>query len=290
MTKNNITVGAVQSNLTPHEKWSVANIEKNYDYFIKETQEIQNALLVVWPESSLTFDLIRNEFYREKFYKKFANTKQHVQTGSLSIVDGLQKYNSSFLIEPGSKIIERYNKNYLVPFGEYMPMSNLVEKLTGILISSELPGKKITIFQIGDIKWKTLICSEILYPGLAKKKIESVEFIVNQSNEAWYKRGNLQEQMWASATFRAVENRRSVLKSGNKAYGGVISATGQTIIKSHSNELSTFKSELPLRSVVTLYQRWGDYIGYISAIIVLILILIKTVLYCHYKRRVKKTK
>lgn len=289
MDENSITVGVVQSNLTPNEKWSVANIENNYDYFIEQSQEIQDALLVVWPESSLTFDLIRNEFYRERFYKSAANIKQYIQAGSLAIADGgLQKYNSSFLLGPGSKVIHRYNKNFLVPFGEYMPMSDMVEKFTGISISSELAGKKISIFQIDGVKWKTLICSEILYPGLVREKNESVEFLVNQSNEAWYKKGNLQEQMWSAAIFRAVENRRSVLKSGNMAYGGVISPAGKNIIKRHSSQLTTFKAELPLSSVETFYQKWGDYIGYISAIIVIILVLIKIILYYIYNKRLNK--
>jgi len=287
--EDNITVGVVQSNLTPSEKWTVSKIENHYNYFIEQSKEIQDALLVVWPESSLTFDLIRNEFYRERFYKKAASLKQYIQIGGLATIDGgLQKYNSSFLIEPGSKVIDRYNKNFLVPFGEYMPMSNLVEKLTGVSFSSQLPGEEITIFQINDIKWKTLICSEILYPGLTKEKIKSVEFLVNQSNEAWYKKGNLQEQMWTAAVFRAVENRRSVLKSGNMAYGGVISPAGTAIIKNHSKKLTTFTAKVPLSSVETLYQKWGDYIGFISAIIVLILIFIKAILFYIYNKKESK--
>ena len=285
--KDYIPVGVVQSNLTPDDKWHLSNIESNFDYFIEQSQELSDSLLIVWPESSLTFDLVRNEFYREKFFQKAAVIKSsYIQTGSLATVDGgLKKYNSSFLISPDSRIIGRYNKNFLVPFGEYMPMSDLVEKLTGITMSSELPGEEITIFQVDGQKWKTVICSEILYPGLVKKGVKEADFIVNQSNEAWYKKGNLQEQMWTAALYRAVENRRSVLKSGNTAYGGVVSADGTIIIKKHSNEVNSFTAELPVVNITTLYQKWGDYIGYLSAIIVLILLIIKSFLYFYYREK-----
>lgn len=274
-----VTVGVVQSNLSPAEKWDISNIEKNIEYFIDQSGEISDYLLVVWPESSMTFDFVRNGFYREKFNNKISNLNSYVQAGSLSVLgEGLEKYNSSFLIGPAAEVIERYNKNRLVPFGEYMPMASFVEKLTGNRFSSELPGKEMTIFQVDNVKWKTLICSEILYPGITRENIDSANFIVNQSNEAWYKMGNLQEQMWTAALYRAVENRRPVVKAGNKAYGGVISAGGTDVIKNHSRDLTTFTANLSLSTVSTLYQNWGDYIGLFSLIIVLILLIIKFVL------------
>ena len=71
-----------------------------------------------------------------------------LQIGSLSIMDDdFARYNSSFLITPEGLIQNRYNKVRLVPFGEYMPLSNLVEKLTGISFVSQLPGDEFVIFR-----------------------------------------------------------------------------------------------------------------------------------------------
>ncbi|MFW6287892.1 MAG: apolipoprotein N-acyltransferase [bacterium] len=279
LEQETVNVGVVQSNLTPAEKWDIANIEKNMDYFIDQSREISDYSLVVWPESSLTFDFVRNGFYREKFNKKISNIDFYLQTGSLAVAgEGVQKYNSSFLIGPDGEVVDRYNKNRLVPFGEYIPFTSLVEKLTGLRYYSELPGEEVRIFQMNNVKWKTLICSEILYPDIAKEKINSAQFLVNQSNEAWYRMGNLQEQMWSAALFRAVENRRSIVKSGNKAYGGVISTGGTDVIKNHSINVTTFTGELAVSNINTLYQKWGNYIGYISLIIVLILLITRVLL------------
>lgn len=270
-----LDVGVVQTNLDPVEKWSVTNIESNMDYLLGESRELVEAKLVVWPESSLTFDLIRNEYYRNRFLQQVGSLNTCLQIGSLSIMDDdFARYNSSFLITPEGLIQNRYNKVRLVPFGEYMPLSNLVEKLTGISFVSQLPGDEFVIFRRGEVSWKTVICSEILYPGLVREGVEEAQFIVNQSNEAWYKRGNLQEQMWIVARFRAAENRRSILKAGNQAYGGIISPTGVELMKSHSRELSTFSAQLPLNREETLYQKWGDYTGFISVVLLVLFLLV----------------
>lgn len=280
-----LNVGVVQTNLDPVEKWAVANIERNMDYLLDESRRLVEAELVVWPESSLTFDLIRNEFYRKRFLQQVTGLNAYLQVGSLSIMDDdYARYNSSFLITPEARIQSRYNKVRLVPFGEYIPLSNLVEKLTGLSIVSQLPGDEFVIFRKGEISWKTVICSEILYPGLVREGVEEARFIVNQSNEAWYRKGNLQEQMWIAARFRAAENRRSILKAGNQAFGGVIAPTGAELMKNHSRDLSTFPARLPLNGEGTLYQKWGDYPGFISAIVLVFSLLTKSFLNLRRKK------
>lgn len=277
-----LKVGVVQTNIDPVDKWKVDNIEVITDLLIVGSKDLAgDSNLIVWPETALTFDLVRNEFYRERFLKKTGDIDAYIQVSCHAVKDdSIQQYNSSFLLTPSAGFEGRYNKMKLVPFGEYMPLSGLVEKLTGIAWSSPLAGNEPTIFSMDENKWRVAICSEILYPHLVQLGIDEADFIVNQSNEAWYKRGNLQQQMWAAATFRAVENRRSVVKSGNYALGGVISLTGSAISKEHSRNSTVFSAELPLNKEETFYQRYGDYVGFFSSLIVLFLLLIRITLSC----------
>lgn len=284
-----LKVGVVQTNIEPEDKWKIENIESIMDVLVQSSKKLSDdTTLIVWPETALTFDLVRDEFYREKFLKKAGEINSYLQISSLAVMDdSLQQYNSSFLFAPSAVYTDRYNKMKLVPFGEYMPLSGLVEKLTGISWSSQLPGNEPVLFEINGNKWRVAICSEILYPHLIQLGLEEADFIVNQSNESWYKKGNLQEQMWATACFRAVENRSSVLKSGNNAYGGVISLSGSPIIKKHSSKLSLFSADIPLNNEKTFYQRHGDYVGIFSTIVVVFLILIKIIIYLIYQKKEK---
>lgn len=284
-----VNVGIVQSNLEPEDKWAVKNIEKNMNYFVEKSTEIANAKLIIWPESSLTFDLVRNEYYRKKFFDKIKEVKGYIQTGSLAIIsDKDMIYNSSFLISPEGKVINRYNKVRLVPFGEYLPFQKLVKMVTGIEIVSETPGDDITIFNYENISWKTAICSEILYPELVSEKIEQAGFVVNQSNEAWYKRGNLQQQMWTAATFRAVENRIAVVKSGNKAYGGLITPWGESMVRSHARDKGKgLVVTVPLNQEQTYYQRHADIIGFLATGLTFFFLLIRIIIKQKYRDKNK---
>ncbi len=275
-----IKVGVVMTNLDPEEKWAVKNIENNMDYLIEESSKLKDLELVIWPESSLTFDLIRNEFYRNKFMDKLKKLNIYVQTGSLAIIDDDNKiYNSSFLIAPDNSIINRYNKIKLVPFGEYIPFQKLVKMLTGIEMVSEYPGGEVIIFSNENFSWKTAICSEILYPELVGKNIDEADFIVNQSNEAWYRRGNLQQQMWAAAIFRAVENRKTVVKSGNKSYSGFITPWGESRIKSRSySQPGVFEVPIDINQRKTLYQKYSNLFGLIITSLTLVLLIIRLIL------------
>lgn len=279
-------VGIVQTKIDPVDKWKVDNIEGITDLLVAGSKDLAaDSNLIIWPETALTFDLVRNEFYRERFLKKVADIDTYMLVSCHAVMDdSLEQYNSSFLLSPSAVFEGRYNKMKLVAFGEYIPLSGLVEKLTGTSWSSQLAGDEATIFRIDDTSWRVAICSEILYPGLVQMGIDEADFLVNQSNEAWYRRGNLQQQMWAAAVFRAVENRRSVVKSGNHAFGGVISLTGKAICREHSLNTTVFAAEVPLNKEETFYQRHGDFVGLTSSITALLLFSIRAAIYLVYRK------
>jgi len=88
-------------------------------------------------------------------------------------------------------------------------------------------GSKKEIFKYKNLKWKTVICSEILYPEYVRIEAAEVDFIVNQTNEAWFNESRLLKNiMWQAAVIRAVENRITVIKTGNQAHNGIIYPSG----------------------------------------------------------------
>ncbi len=260
-----LKAGIVQTNITPADKWKPDNIIPNLNNLLGNTGQFEGVELIIWPESSLTFDLVRNQYYREIFLNGLSEVDAYVQSGSLAIgrgEEGDRKYNSSFLISPEGKVIKRYDKMRLVPFGEYMPFNNLVEIVTGIRMASEIPGKELVLMEILSAQWRTVICSEILQPHLVRRGIADSDFIVNQSNEAWYYNGNLQQQIWTASIFRAVENRRAVIRAGNYAYGGVITPAGKVDFKLEPGQANSSVVKIKKNRDKTFYQQWGDFAGY----------------------------
>lgn len=268
----NFEIGIVQTNIEQSKKWSADRIDDNMDTIFSNFGKLKGDIeLIITPETALTFDLIRNEYYREKLLDMIKKEDSHFQLGAQSIIkESSETYNSTFLFSPDGKILKRYNKNRLIPFGETIPFNSLVNYLTGKSWSSLNPGEKAPLFSIDEISWKNLICSEILYP-LTEVEQTEFGFIVNQSNEAWFASG-LQKQMWSAAVFRAVENRKTVVRSGNFSKSGVIFPAGNYKIEGVDSK-EPIQSKIVINKNHTFYGRHGNYIGYISVIVFLFLII-----------------
>lgn len=131
------------------------------------------------------------------------------------------------MLSEAGDIISRYDKNLLLYFGETYPLLEILNKYTPYYFSSLNSGEQGEIFKSENLQWKTVICSEILYPEYVKAEAE-LDFIVNQTNEAWFNDNRLLKNiMWQAAVLRAVENRIPVIKTGNQAHSGIIYATGE---------------------------------------------------------------
>ena len=224
-------VGIFNTYINQSQKWHPDNVKKYNDLFIKDYPEFNDTDLIITPESALTFDMNTNQEYREEILKKIDKIDKYYQLGFLATKDDSKRYyNSTYLITPEGKIKNRYDKNKLVLFGEYVVFEDLIEKTTGYRLNTLLPGNEITIFRTPNAKWKTIICSEILYPEHVTKKIEQIDFIINQSNEGWFENNiTLKNQMYASLIFRAVENRRTFIKTGNMTYSGIVHPSGRSM-------------------------------------------------------------
>lgn len=270
---NNINVGIIQTDIEQTNKWKEKNIEKYINLIIKSSETLKDVNLIVSPESALTFDINRDNQLRKEILSKIDNINKYFQLGSLA-TKGSENgyYNSSYLISPSGIILNRYNKNKLVLFGEKALFPDLISKFTGYKLYSLNAGNRIETFKTPIAQWKTVICSEILYPGYLSQKIEKIDFIINQSNEAWFEDDkNLQNQMYASLVFRAVENRKTIIKAGNKAQGGIIYPSGKREkIKAGRN---TKILEVHINSGSSIFAKTNIYLMNIVLIVLFILLL-----------------
>lgn len=270
-------IGIVQTMVPQEDKWAPENVKNNLNYLVEQSGKLLDNNLVITPETSLTFDLKYNNYYSNIFFEKIKNYDTYLQMGSQSARENFSgKYNSSFLVSPQGKIIQRYDKNKLVPFGEYVPFSYYVNRIPGINQGSLLSASEVTLFETDFASWKTFICSEILNPVFVRHYSPQAEFIITQSNEAWFGVSNLQKQMWIATIFRAVENRRAIAKSGNYAINGIIRPSGMVEIKTEVENRGVIRGLISLNDTKTFYQRKGDFVGYASLFLLLVLLFLKS--------------
>ena len=271
-----INFGIVRTEIDQVEKWKEETIEDNLQIVAEDISSLfeTEAEIVITPETSLTFDYLRNEYYRNLFYDNL-DPRGHYMIGSQSRGEDLEEnYNSYFLLDENKEVLFRYNKNDLIP-GEVIPFSNVVEFFTGQEWYSLTSGTERTVFDFTTNsgykqKYRVLTCSEILYAPDDYSELAEIDLIVNPSNEAWFGDTNLQNQMWEAARMRAVEIRAPVLKAGNKAKSGYISPLGEEELVKSSDNIAVNSGSVFAEK--TFYQQYGDFPGYISLIMILIII------------------
>jgi len=237
--QNLLRVGLITTEISQDDKWDYQNIEQNVELTLEAADELQASRIIFAPESNITFNFDQSERRGEFLADTADRFEVPVQIGSLASeleIAGLAaddaneigNYNSSFLLSAEGEILQRYNKNRLVYFGEFYPFQNFLNELTGGSFSSLKAGSEITTFRAQGLSWKTVICSEILYTDYLQRDLSEANFIVNQTNEGWFRNSRLlKNMMWNNAVLRAVESRKSVIKVGNQAYDGIIYPSGR---------------------------------------------------------------
>ena len=131
-------------------------------------------------------------------------------------------------------LISKYDKINLVPFGEFLPIENILNKIglktiTGN-IGSFTSGDERKILKIQkdgkELKFLPLICYEIIYSGSLTNSSD-FDFILNISEDGWFGKSIGPKQHFSHSIFRAIENGKYVLRSSNNGMAAIINPLGQ---------------------------------------------------------------
>ena len=226
--------------------------------------------VVIWPESAMNFEYDRDSGLRSKV-GEFTSRHQvylMMNTWGFPTDPGLREslYNSAVLISPSGEKLAEYDKNALVPFGEYIPARNWIPFMSDVkaLVGEITPGSGLTLIEAGGAKLGTLICFETTRPDLARRmRIEGASALVQLSNEAWFGPTSAPKQMLTTAVFRAVENNIELVRAANSGVAARIDQYG--IVHGETPMFETATRTWRIKTVdeargdpLTFYTRHGD--------------------------------
>jgi len=184
--------------------------------------------------------------------------------------------NSAFLLSPEGKILDYYDKIHLVPFGEYLPLGQILSHLGSVVneIGEFSSGSRFTIFQVDRWRFGLVICYEVIFPGLFREFTrQGVNFMVNITNDAWFDQSSAPYQHFSMAVFRAIENGISVIRVANTGISGLIDPWGRVLLETPLFRRLALVRPLKLYRENTYYVRYGDLFAR-SCLIILGLLLI----------------
>mgnify|MGYP003684918279 FL=1 len=154
------------------------------------------------------------------------------------------------LVDNELKIIQQYNKQKLVPFGEFLPFKNIFNKLGLKKITegqgSYLQGAKQTNIKIENINILPLICYEVIFTKFVQDASYDTNLIVNISEDGWFGDSIGPNQHFAKSIFRAIEKGTFLLRSANKGISVIIDNKGTFIKHLNRNEAGSIEYEVPL--------------------------------------------
>ncbi|MBT8374739.1 MAG: apolipoprotein N-acyltransferase [Deltaproteobacteria bacterium] len=259
-------VSVVQGNIKQSEKWDKAFQHATIKKYIDLSHQTKGewADLIVWPETSAPFYFLKEKQLSRILINGISDIPSDFIIGSPCYErrnNRIEYYNSAYLIGSAGNVYGRYDKAHLVPFGEYIPLKRWLPFLGKIVehVGDFKPGKKGNTLQWNNHQLGFLICYEIIFPNLSRAMVKNqAAMLVNITNDAWYGRTSAPYQHFSKAVFRAVENRRALVRSANTGISGFVDPVGRVIDPTELFQDAVRTQTVPLIKETSFYTRFGD--------------------------------
>ena len=259
---SNISLDRFYSNIDP-----VSVIKELID--ISEPQK-DDKTIFIWPEGILP-DISQEELVEFKWLFEDVFTKNHLLfigiNSQKTNKEKINYFNSLSIYDHNLEILNFYNKNNLVPFGEFLPFENIFKKFGLSVITNNYQsfsnGKGRKIIEIKrdkfSLKILPLICYEIIYSGKIFKN-PSFDLIINISEDGWFGESIGPKQHFAHSIFRSIESGKYLLRSANNGIAAIVNPLGiveQNVEYGKSGYID-FKKAKKIQS--TLFSKYGNKI------------------------------
>jgi len=187
-------------------------------------------------------------------------------------------YNSIYVIDHDGSVLSVYDKLYLVPFGEFLPLQDWMEKLGFVQLTKVqggfIPGVRRSSMEIPNAPpMLPLICYEAIFPGFITTQDDRPGWIVNLTNDAWFGISTGPYQHLQQMRVRAIEEGLPVVRAANTGISVVIDPLGRIVARLGLGLEGVLDSRLPSAISPTIYARVGDIPAAIMITIALLVVV-----------------
>ncbi|MDP2915253.1 MAG: apolipoprotein N-acyltransferase [Candidatus Aminicenantes bacterium] len=270
--KGTFTAAVIQGNVSSDIYWnevSPKDILTLFEEHLDLTRQAseKGAKLIIWPEFTVPMCFTCDDAIYQSFKRILS---QFVQDSQCTLLLGTNEtagppgrelyFNTALCLGPDLKI-SKYAKMHLVPFGEYTPYKKVfgfIEKMTHA-IGEITPGTEPVLHAFKDWRFGSPICYEVIFPDLVRRFAKKgAAFLVTITNDGWYGTTSAPYQHFANAVFRAVENRRFLLRAATTGISGIIDPYGRVVTESEIKTKTFLTGTITPSIKLTFYARWGD--------------------------------
>ena len=261
------------------EKWDRETRLLQFERFLELSgpPSARREEIVIWPEGALPILLLEDAAALDRIGERL---------GERTLLTGVIRrqprqgdapddfFNTLAVITEETPTLDQlqvYDKHRLVPFGEFVPFSDLFARLGFASLQQVSGGYKAGVAPYpidlrGAPPFAPLICFEVLFPGLAPSGPDRPRWLVNVSIDGWFGRGSGPAQHFAQARYRAIETGLPLARAASGGVSGVVDAKGRIVVVAPAvgdDPLASWRAHagqttLPGALAETAYSRNGD--------------------------------
>ena len=263
-----VSVSVVQGNIDQKVKWQRDMVLPIVRTYLELSRDEWGRELIVWPEAAITI-------LRENAADLLGDLDARGKATGTTLIMGIpdrddagNHVNAAIAIGMGQG---RYIKRHLVPFGEYMPLEDLLRGLVHFFdlpMSNNRPGAETQLLlQAAELKLAVSICYEIVFPDLVRSNPEVPDLLLTISNDTWFGDSIGPLQHMQMARMRALENGRYLIRGTNNGVTALVDYRGRVINRLPQFEAGVLRGEVRKMTGTTIYNRFGD-----AAILILLVV------------------
>ena len=254
------TVAMYQPNIDLIKKWDRRYFPEITQQYAETTRALQGkADIVVWPESAIPA-------YKDQVDKYLNAVVSPLVAGNQALITGIpsrdreNRYNSIAIFGASESI---YHKQKLVPFGEYVPLEDV---LRGLIRFFDLPMSHFkqgpadqAPLPYGDLTIAPYICYEVVYPDFVAATAGDSELLITISNDSWFGHSIGPIQHLEMAQFRALETGKPMIRGTNNGISALIDYRGQLTAQSEQFVETTLTGTVHPRTGKTPFSQLGSW-------------------------------
>ncbi len=282
-----VKVAAAQGNISSIEKWG-GKTQLILDTYRELTEQAaaEGAEIIVFPETALPYVLFEHENLVE-YASDLArdNDITVILSAFTRDEDSKLQYNSIIEVKKDGSFGDTvYSKQRLVPFGEFVPMRELVTFIfptlanIGMLDDDLLSGDESVVIDSESGRIGSALCFDSIYEKVVLDSVRNgAEIIAVSTNDSWFSDSAALTMHNTQARLRAIESGRYVIRSANTGISSIIDPMGNVKEELGALERGYIVSEVTMRQINTLYSYIGNTFVYLCAAFVILIMLFKVI-------------
>jgi apolipoprotein N-acyltransferase len=260
----------VQPNIEESDQWTpemVARLNQSLEYLSLKRGLASRPRVILWPEMPAPVYYYDDPPLRDRVAQIARLTGAHVLMGTVAHNDRKAPLNAALMVAPDGTALGRYDKMFLVPFGEYIPapFGTIATKITNE-IGDFIPGERVVTFKMGSDTVGPFICYESAFPHLVRRFVaEGATVLANLSNDGYFGRTAAREQHLQLVRMRAAENRRWIVRATNDGITATLDPAGRVVQQFEPFRQDSFTVGYSPVPDLTPYSRYGDWFAWTCA-------------------------